>query len=193
VSLFRSVLGDPGPVLRRGGVMLRMPAMQDFAAWTTLRGESRAFLQPWEPEWPHDDLIKSAFRRRIRRYQRELREEIAYSFLLFRAADDQLLGGLTLTNVRRGAAQCCTLGYWMGEPYAGKGYMSSAVAAIIDYVFRELKLHRIEAASMPHNQRSIALLEKAGFMREGYARSYLMINGVWSDHLLFGRLAQKDG
>ena len=99
-----------------------------------------------------------------------------------------LVGGLTLCNVRRGVTQSCTLGYWIGAPHAQKGYMTAAVRAVVPFVFDSLELHRLEAACLPANAASIKLLEKTGFKREGLARRYLRINGVWQDHLLYALL-----
>jgi len=90
--------------------------------------------------------------------------------------------------VRRGVTQACTLGYWIGAPHARKGYMTAAVRAAIPFVFDSLELHRLEAACLPANVASIKLLERTGFTREGMARRYLKINGVWQDHLLYGLL-----
>jgi [ribosomal protein S5]-alanine N-acetyltransferase len=171
-----------------GPLRLRLPTRHDFEAWADLRGRSQAFLQPWEPVWPADDLTKAAFVRRIERYQYEMREDIAYPFLLVDRASDAILGGLTLANVRRRAAMSATLGYWMGAPYAGKGLMSHAVPALCRHGFSLLGLQRIEAACLPENEASIRVLEKAGFRREGFARGYLSIAGTRRDHLLFALL-----
>jgi len=191
VTLFRAVAGDPGPVLPGARILLRPPTMADFPAWAELREESRRFLAPWEPTWPADDLTRTAFKRRIKRYHREIRDEAGLPLFLIRRADDRLLGGLTLSNIRRGVTQSCSLGYWMGERFAGQGYMGEAVALVIPHVFTAMRLHRIEAASMPTNARSIRLLEKAGFAREGFARQYLLIDGRWQDHVLFGLVADE--
>jgi ribosomal-protein-alanine N-acetyltransferase len=189
MTLLRVVVGDTGPVLRGDRVTLRHPSMADFQAWVDLRAESRDFLKPWEPTWPLDDLTRAAFRRRIKRYHRDIREDSGAPFFVFRTGDDRLLGGLTLSAIRRGVSQSASLGYWMGERWAGQGYMSDAVRTVLDHAFDDLRLHRIEAASMPTNSRSIALLEKAGFTREGFARRYLLIDGRWQDHVLFAMLA----
>ena len=181
---------EPQTVIPGRTVYLRSPSMNDYAAWSTLRAESRAFLAPWEPLWPPDDLTRGAFKRRVRRYMKEAREDMGYAFLLFRTADQALMGGLSLAYVRRGVAQACSLGYWMGAAYAGKGYMTEGVRTVLPYAFSTLRLHRMEAACLPNNAASIRLLEKAGFRREGYARRYLCINGAWRDHLLFARLAE---
>ena len=164
---------------------MRPPALSDFPQWSALRADSRKFLAPWEPIWPADELTRLGFRRRIRRYQREMREGTGYPYFIFAREGDVLLGGLTLSQVQRGVTQSASLGYWMGEPYAGRGYMTDAVRTILRFAFQSLHLHRVEAACLPHNTASIRLLEKVGFRKEGYARSYLCIDGRWQDHVLY--------
>lgn len=183
--------GGQQPVIKGEGVYLRYPRVQDFFAWSRLRAESRAFLAPWEPSWATDELTKGAFRRRLKRYQREARLDSAYAFFVFRAEDNALVGGCTLSNVRRGVTQCCGLGYWMGERFARQGYMSDAIRALVPFIFKTLGLHRIEAACLPSNDPSKNLLTKAGFRQEGIARRYIQINGVWQDHVLFALLAEE--
>jgi len=192
MAFFRTInFTEPQLSIVGAGVTLRPPQMTDFSDWATLREESRNFLTPWEPTWPVDDLSRSAFRRRLRRYAEDLRTDQGYAFIVVRNADNALVGGLTLANIRRGVAQAGSLGYWMGLPFARKGYMTEAVRAIIPFAFDTLRLHRLEAACIPTNLGSTRLLEKTGFVREGYAREFLCINGVWQDHLLYARL--KDG
>jgi ribosomal-protein-alanine N-acetyltransferase len=169
--------------------MLRLPRFQDYRQWYALRSESRAFLEPWEPTWRSDDLSESSFRARVVRNEQEFASGQAVPLLLFAGPDQVLLGGITVGYIRRGAAQCCMVGYWMGERHAGKGHMFSGLKMVIPYIFSSLQLHRIEAACIPDNARSIRLLEKAGFQREGYLREYLKINGEWRDHLMYSLLA----
>jgi ribosomal-protein-alanine N-acetyltransferase len=179
---------DPPPVVRGNGVLLRQPALKDYAEWSVLRAESRGFLEPWEPLWPADDLTRGAFRYRIRRNVRDARADVAYAFFAFCETSGRLVGGLTLSNVRRGVAQSASLGYWIGERFARQGYMTAAVNALVPFAFDQLKLHRVEAACIPTNRASIALLMRCGFSEEGLARRYLRINGMWQDHLLFAVL-----
>ena len=180
---------DRGLTLTGEGVKLRPPRMADYQAWSELRLRSREFLQPWEPTWPSDDLTRSAFRRRLAAYARDLDTDQAYPFFIFRTQGDALAGGLTLSNVRRGVAQMASVGYWIGQPHARKGHMLAAVRATAPFAFQRLGLHRLEAACIPENVASRELLLRAGFRLEGEARAYLKINGVWRDHLLFGMLA----
>ncbi|MBV8594491.1 MAG: GNAT family N-acetyltransferase [Caulobacteraceae bacterium] len=175
----------PEPVVRGDGIFLRPGMATDFPAWSRLRAASRAYLEPWEPTWPEDDLTQGAFRRRIRRAEEDIARDEAYAFLIFDQTSDELLGGLTLGGIRRGVSQTGTLGYWMGGQHSGKGRMTRAVAATVEFAFSRLRLHRVEAACIPENAPSIALLERNGFRREGHARSYLKIDGAWRDHILF--------
>jgi ribosomal-protein-alanine N-acetyltransferase len=192
MAFFRTInFSEPLPSIVGEGVVLRTPQMTDYNDWAALREGSREFLTPWEPTWPADDLSRGAFRRRIRRYVEDLRTDQGYAFLIIRGSDDAIVGGLTLANIRRGVAQAGSLGYWMGLPFIRHGYMTAAVRAVIPFAFNTLRLHRLEAACIPSNAGSIRLLENTGFVREGYAREYLCINGIWQDHLLYGRL--KDG
>jgi [ribosomal protein S5]-alanine N-acetyltransferase len=189
MAFFRTInFSEPLPLVAGEGVVLRTPQMTDYNEWAVLREKSRAFLTPWEPTWPEDDLSRAAFRRRIRRYVEDLRADQGYAFLIIRSADNALVGGLTIANVRRGVAQAGSLGYWMGQPFARQGYMTAAVRAVVPFAFTTLRLHRLEAACIPTNTGSIRLLENTGFVREGYAREYLCIDGVWQDHLLYARL-----
>ena len=183
--------GGQQPVIRGEGLYLRYPRIADFPIWAKLRAESREFLTPWEPVWADDELTRSAFRRRIKRYQKETRQDTAYVFFVLRESDNALVGGCTISNVRRGVTQCCTLGYWIGTKFARQGYMTNALRALLPFVFRTLGLHRIEAACLTENDASRKLLARVGFRQEGLARRYLLINGAWADHLLFALLKEE--
>jgi ribosomal-protein-alanine N-acetyltransferase len=185
-----SLVQEPALLARGGGVVLRAPALSDYEAWATLRAASRAHLVPVEPQWTPDELSRAAFRQRLRRYQRDMKEDLGYAFFIFREGDGELLGGLTLSNVRRGVTQAASLGYWIGLPHIRRGYMRKALAAALPFAFDGLRLHRIEAACLPHNVASARVLEGAGFTREGLARSYLKINGIWQDHVFYGLVAE---
>jgi [ribosomal protein S5]-alanine N-acetyltransferase len=195
MRLLRPLSGSPPTPARLAGrrVYLRPPEDRDWRPWADLRTVSRDFLVPWEPSWPSDALSRESFRRRLRRYGIDWREDAGYSFFIFRAGDNALLGGATLGNVRRGVAQSGTLGYWIGEPHARQGYMTDAIETTVAFAFESLQLHRLEAACLPSNTASQGVLRKLGFRQEGYARRYLRINGEWCDHLLYALLAEEAG
>jgi [ribosomal protein S5]-alanine N-acetyltransferase len=171
--------------------MLRPPERGDWREWADLRGESRRFLAPWEPSWSPDSLTRGAFRRRLQRYAADWRSDQGYSFFLFRLEDGAAVGGIGLSNVRRGVAETGSLGYWIGERYARRGYMTAGLGLMLSFAFERLKLHRVEAACLPHNGPSRGLLLKCGFREEGYAREYLCIDGRWQDHVLFAMLRDE--
>jgi [ribosomal protein S5]-alanine N-acetyltransferase len=168
-------------------VFLRPAERGDYDAWASLRAGSRQFLAPWEPTWPPDALSRASFRARVARYAEDWRTDQAYNFLIF-AQDETLIGGVGLSNLRRGVSETASLGYWVGEAFARQRYMTAALPLVLDFAFDRLGLHRVEAACLPTNIPSRALLARAGFHQEGYARGYLCIEGKWQDHLLFAIL-----
>ncbi|RYE07905.1 MAG: GNAT family N-acetyltransferase [Hyphomicrobiales bacterium] len=184
---------DPTPVLEGQRVVLRAPRSRDYQAWRQLRRDSRDFLRPYEPRWTEADLNRQAFGARLLRGRQEARRGTDYSFLLFdkTGRKEILVGGLTISNVRRRAAQFATLGYWMGEEFAGKGLMTESVALLLPFFFEGLGLHRLQAAFLPHNSASRRVLEKNGFREEGYAENYLQIDGKWADHVLFALTRER--
>jgi ribosomal-protein-alanine N-acetyltransferase len=184
---------DETPVLMGRRVTLRAPRLADYTAWRALRRDSRDFLRPFEPRWTEADLSQRVYAERLRRGREEARAGTDYTFLIFLRADgtEQLVGGLTLSNVRRRAAQYVTLGYWMGRPFAGRGLMTEAVGTVIPFAFDTLGLHRIHAAFLPANIASRRVLEKNGFREEGYAENYLQIDGKWCDHVLFALTRER--
>jgi ribosomal-protein-alanine N-acetyltransferase len=184
---------QPLPTLAGTKVLLRPPVARDHAEWAAVRRESQQFLAPWEPKWTEDELERGAWRLRLRRYREERAQGTGMPFLVFDKATGRLAGGITLGNIRQGVAQSGQIGYWMGVNHAGKGLMHEAVLLVVRFGFETMRLHRIEAACIPDNQRSIRVLEKAGFRREGLLRSYLRINGVWQDHLLYALIAGDGG
>ena len=171
--------------LKGDRITLRMPVSSDYREWAKRRHESRAFLEPWEPSWAADELEKSAWRHRLRRDREDFARGAAIAFFIFETKSGKLLGGVTLGNIRRGVARSGHIGYWIGEKYAGNGFMVDALDLLIRHAFDTMRLHRIEAACIPDNKRSIRVLEKVGFTREGLLRSYLKINGGWQDHYLY--------
>ncbi len=188
VFLRRDGPGEGERVVEGRGVLLRHPDIRDFEEWADLRGRSRAFLTPWEPAWPADELSRDAYRRRLRRYLEDIREGVAYPFFVFRTADARLVGGVTLSRVTRGVAQMASLGYWVGEPFRRQGHTGAAVRAVLGFAFAQVGLHRMEAACLAHNTASRSLLEGVGFTQEGVARGYLKIDGAWRDHVLYALL-----
>ena len=119
------------PALKGERVALRLPVPGDYREWAALRGESRAFLEPWEPRWSPEELDRHAWRHRIHRYRDDYAQGLAIAFFIFELGSGKLAGGITLGNIRHGVSQSAHVGYWIGERYAGRG-RHLEVFALID-------------------------------------------------------------
>lgn len=200
--LFEPAYRPQPPVLVGHSIYLRPPLMADYRAWSVLRESSRAFLEPWEPLWSENATSRGTFRSRVNRVVRDWNSDQGYSFHIFATGRDNLprdtlLGGVNLNNVRRLSAQSCHLGYWMGEPYAGRGLMYATLSVLLPFAYaaahdapQGLGLHRIDAACIPDNTPSRKLLRRCGFREIGLAPAYLKINGAWRDHICHQLLAE---
>ena len=176
------------PRIETERLTLRLPQHGDWRVWAALREASAAHLTPWEPVWAHDHLSRRAFTNRVYWAQRAQSQGTALPMMLIRRDDQQLLGAITLDNIRRGPSQAGTMGYWIGAPHTRRGYMREAVLALVHHAFTALDLSRIESACLPENAPSRGVLEKSGFKYEGVAQSYLQINGRWRTHVLYANL-----
>ena len=169
-------------------IILKKPKKENWKEWAELRQKSRNFLQPWEPIWPNNFLTKKSFSNFINIIEDSIKKKTGYNFFIFKKETNNLMGGLSLTNFKTEEYKSITMGYWMGEEYAGKGYMKDSLKVICNYCFNNLKLNRIEAACLPKNLISKKVLLSVGFKKEGYAKKYLSINGKLEDHLLFAKI-----
>ena len=169
-------------------VILKKPKKENWNEWAQLRQKSRNFLQPWEPKWPKDFLTKESFNNFIAMVEASLKNKTSYNFFIFHKKNYNLMGGISLTNHKSEGYKSITIGYWMGEEFAGQGYMRDTLSATCDFCFFNLRLNRIEAACLPKNITSKKLLLNVGFEVEGYAKKYLNINGKLEDHLLLARI-----
>ena len=176
------------PRIETERMTLRLPVHQDYRAWADLREASLDHLTQWEPVRAADHLTRKAFTNRVYWAARAEGQGTALPLMLIRREDRQILGAITLDNIRRGPVQAGTLGYWIGEPFARQGYMREAIQAVVHHAFQAMDLSRMEAACLPENTASRGVLEKCGFKYEGVAQSYLQINGRWRNHVLYANL-----
>jgi ribosomal-protein-alanine N-acetyltransferase len=136
---------------------------------------------PRPPAWS----TEAFWRTEVERLRREYEADRDCQLFLFPRADrPRVCGQIHLFTFVRGAFQACTCGYAVREEDQGKGLMTEALSAVVDFAFGPLNLHRIMANVRPDNTRSRRLLRRLGFVEEGYAKSYLLQNGVWTDHVL---------
>lgn len=166
-------------------IIVRPACIDDYEEWVRVRSENRDFLTPYEPSWPKNALTKEFFYRRIEILETHARADKSYSYLIF-DTNPALVGGININHVCRGAAQYASLGYWLDRKSQGQGYMTMAGLSVLHHAFTELGLERMNAATLPDNQKSQMLLERLGFSQEGFARSYIQIDGQRRDHILYG-------
>ena len=183
----------PALVLTGRRVQLRSLEPHDFVAWREVRRANAGWLEPWEPARlaSQPDVVEDpqAFGARCEARRRERQMGTGFAFGVF--VDGEFAGEINLSSVQRGAFQSAYVGYWMDERRAGQGYMPEALVVLARFAFTDLRLHRIQVAIIPRNDRSLRVVDKLGFRNEGVAERYLEINGVWEDHVRFAMTAEE--
>lgn len=174
----------PPPTLRTGDLVVRLADETDADAIAGYYVANRRHLAPWEPARPAGFFTVPFWRVQASRNMDDYSRGIAVRFFVMRERPHEVVGYISLTNITRGAAHFCFLGYSLAEKEQGKGVMTIAIREVIAWAFRDLNLHRIMANHMPRNERSARLLARLGFVREGFAKDYLLIDGRWEDHVM---------
>jgi ribosomal-protein-alanine N-acetyltransferase len=164
-------------------VYVRGPARSDEPEFTTLMRASRSFHRPWASAPTDSD--------RFAAYLTDTRRPDFEAFLVCRSEDHAITGFFNISQIARGSLQSAYLGYAVGKPFAGQGYMRAGLDLVLRAAFVELRLHRLEANIQPGNRASIALASGAGFRREGFSPRYLKISGRWRDHERWALLADE--
>jgi len=162
--------------------------MDDYEAWLRLRRKSESFLNHWEPKKEKEFYSKDSFQTRVRWAKKNFSSTKVLHLFLFLKVNHNLIGGLTLDNIRYGPFDSASLGYWIGEGFSNNGFMTEGLRAMIHYANKTLKVTRLEAAILPNNNASKRVLEKCEFKYEGVGQSYLQINGRWRNHVLYANV-----
>ena len=157
------------------------------AALADLYRANRSFLAPFQPLADDSFYTPAAQAERIDATRRRSRADEGYSYAI--ELDGTLVGTLTISDIIRGSFQSAHLGYWVSSAVNGRGIGTAAVAAAVELSFGELRLHRLQAATLLTNHASQRVLEKNGFERIGVSPKYLRIAGRWQDHVLFARVS----
>lgn len=173
-------------------IYLRFYKTSDASELANLHTRNREFFQRVSPLLPEVFYTEEHQQKRIEMALRKTDEGQLYAFGIFLKATDKLIGDISLTQIVRGDLQSCCTGFTVDKEYNGKGYTTEALQLVVDFAFKELKLHRIEAGAMPDNIASIRVLEKVGFKKEGIAKENLKINGKWTDHQILAIINSLD-
>lgn len=169
------------------GIYISPLELKEANSLLELRLKNRVAHNPFEPKRDDYFYTLAGQQQIINQRLEDAKQDRAYMFGIY-LLDGQLIGQITLSNVSRGVAQYADLGYLMDHEMQGNGYMTAAVDLVLGYAFRALGLHRVQAATLLHNEASRRVLEKSGFKPEGIARQYLKINGQWQDHQTYAIL-----
>jgi [ribosomal protein S5]-alanine N-acetyltransferase len=173
------------PLIKSDRLIIRMATMEDVPLIISYYSENKTFFTPFYPAWTDNFFTQDYWQLQVEVNLRGFRNGSSLRLCIFpKNNPNRVIGVINFSNFVRGVAQYCTVGYSLAQSYQGNGYMQEAMEAAIIYVFQHLYIHRIMANYMPHNRRSANLLKKLGFVVEGYARDYIMINGEWEDHIL---------
>ena len=172
-------------------VYLRLLTLTDAEDLLKLEVENKEFFESFSPERSDDYYSLEKQKDIINTLEQNAKEDISYMFGIFLKDKEELAGTVNLFQIMRGPLQSAMIGYALAQKYNGKGYTTEAVSLAVDYAFKKLDLHRIEAGVMPHNIGSLRVLEKAGFHKEGIARQSLKINDRWEDHQILAMINPK--
>lgn len=165
-------------------IRLRPLRYRDVNKWKSLRRENKSWLKEWDATLPpFEESYPATFFQMVSQTKGDARKKTNFSWAI--EYKKELVGLVTAGNINFGSSRSCYVGYWIGKNHAGKGIVPVAVALVLDFVFRELKLHRVEIAIRPENAASLRVVEKLGIKFEGLRRSYIHINGDWRDHQVF--------
>ena len=176
------------PLVVTDRLLIRLPITHDYEAWVKLRRQSEKFLNQWEPEKNKEFYSKESFQTRVHWANKNFKLKKVLHLFLFLRSDGELIGGLTLDNIRYSPFNSGSLGYWLGEQHSNNGFMTEGLRAIFHYANRTLNVTRLEAATLPNNGASRRVLEKCEFKYEGVGQSYLQINGRWKNHVLYANI-----
>ena len=175
-------------------LVLRPPRTGDIGEIRRLLRHNQTHLHPWNPApRPGEDPTSiTEVSNAVLRQRREWKNGRSFVFMLAqRTEPSRLHGKIALNGIMRGAMHGAYLGYWMDVDHQNGGLCTEGIRAVLDFAFGPAQLHRVQAAIMPRNPKSLRVIEKLGFRREGYAERYLQIAGKWEDHILFARTREE--
>ncbi len=173
------------PILETERLVLRLATRQDAESILEYYSVNKEFLTPLEPARINGFYTLSFWQDQIEKALIEFNYEQSVKLCVFKKSDpDRVIGKVNFHQMLRGVSHSCVLGYSLAEQEQGNGYMTEALQTGIHYMFTQQDLHRIMANYMPRHQRSGNRLRRLGFVVEGYARDYLLINDRWEDHIL---------
>ncbi|WP_313340383.1 GNAT family N-acetyltransferase [Sedimentibacter sp.] len=142
-----------------------------------------SFLNEWEPRRTRDFYTLSYQKKQLYMEYNMFKTKSLVRFWIIKKDDNKLIGNVCYSNIIMGNFKSCFLGYKLDKDEINNGYMTEAIERTVQIMFDDFNLHRIEANVVPRNLRSLKVMEKLNFEREGFSKRYLEINGKWEDHI----------
>ncbi|QAY65818.1 GNAT family N-acetyltransferase [Paenibacillus protaetiae] len=173
-------------------VYIRYPENEDAKELAAMYKRNKALFEKFSPSKPEEHSTEEHQLTMIIQSKADRAADLRYEFVVCLKETGRIIGTVSLFFVSRGSLQNCMIGYNLDQDYNGKGYMTEAVKLVTRYAFEQLKFHRIIGEASPRNPGSIRVLEKAGFHKEGIARSSVKINGIWEDHQVLAIINPDD-
>ena len=166
-------------------VVVRSSADGDAPRFLAYFERNRAHLAPWEPDHAPEFYTLPHWETRVREHAEERERGTLERMGIFERPDEDVLAGvISLTEIiARAPVWRARVGYSIDATKEGRGLLSEALGLVIRYAFDDLNLKRLHAGYLPHNARSARVLERAGFVREGYHKDYFFVGGQWHDHV----------
>nr|WP_312578492.1 GNAT family N-acetyltransferase [Sedimentibacter sp.] len=153
---------------------------------------NHSFLKEWDPK-PADDFYKVSYQKnKLKDEYYMAKDRKLVRFWIIKKENDKIIGNVCYSNIIMGNFKSCFLGYKLDKDEINKGYMTEAIKKTVQIMFDEYGLHRVEVNIIPRNARSLKVMEKLKFEREGFSKKYLEINGVWEDHIHFATYNPDD-
>ena len=166
-------------------LIIRQLGIHEYELAAEFANRNRDFFAPFDPIHPESYFTNEFWKERISKYEQDLKNDNHLEFFIFlKKSQSEVVGRIRFSGFIRGVFQACYLGYAIGKDNQGQGIMTEALGKAIQYIFEKLNLHRVMANYIPGNIASEKVLKKLGFQKEGLAKDYLMIAGIWQDHIL---------
>ncbi|MCW8327325.1 ribosomal protein S5-alanine N-acetyltransferase [Photobacterium sp. SDRW27] len=181
--MFHSII-NRSPVIEVDEFKVRLITSKDARQIAAYYQRNRAFLQPWEPLREEAFFTEAGWEIRLAQLAELHKHKLAYYFVLVKKGSDEICGVINFSNLVRHPFHACHVGYSLDELCQGQGMMRKTLKATVEWMFEQQHFHRVMAAYMPRNKKSAAVLQAVGFEKEGEAKDYLLINGLWEDHIL---------
>jgi len=173
----------PRPLRRGKRVHLHPPAANLKPLYLKFLAENREFHAPW--------VYHSDDDRHFDYYLKRIKSGQTQGCFIFDNASEDLVGVVNINNILLGAIRSASLGYFGAERFTGQGLFAEGMALVLQYVFTDLGLNRVEANIQPGNEPSLKLVKRLGFRKEGFSPKFLQIGGEWCDHERWAILGEE--